>query len=119
LEIGAVKLNTGMTRKPSKLQLCQLSLSPYGLTLEGHCQFDNREEPLPFSISHISVSPTHLVYVAKLPIAIGQADIGVAELRLVYTSDGRHVERLRGEWSLVGHKVGGRVEWIRVEPSNA
>jgi TIR domain len=86
---------------------------PYGLTFEGTAKLEHWERPLSFSIPYVSVSPTHIVYVGRLPLSLSQAHLGVAELRLIYSADGERIERLRGEWSLVGRDLTGVLEWVR------
>jgi len=91
-----------------------ISRAPFGLTMEGDATFDERPDaPVSFSIPNLFVTPTHLQYIAVLPISLGKSDLGAGDLRLSYSPDGTRVERLRGMWGIVGDDVTGSVDWVR------
>ncbi len=92
---------------------CEIKKSRYGISINGNC-LDQQGKPYgAFIVKLVFMQEDGLTYMFEMPLALGKAILGVAQVRFIEIQGESRISQMRGNWAVLGTALSGTVEFIR------
>ncbi len=92
---------------------CEIRKGKYGISIHGNCNGQNGKPDTSFVVKQAFINDDGLTYIYEVPLDLGKAVLGVGQVGFVNEEKKAKVIQMRGNWGVLGSKLGGRAEFIR------
>ncbi len=92
---------------------CEIRKGKYGVSMHGSCLGQDGNPGASFVVRQVFVNEDGLTYIYEVPLDLGKAVLGVGQVGFVDYEGETPVSHMRGNWAVLGSRLGGKAEFIR------
>jgi hypothetical protein len=92
---------------------CEITKGKYGISMRGNCEDQNGNPEAPFVIKQVFINEDGLTYIFEVPIELGQATLGVGQVRFIHAVGETVISQMKGNWAVLGSRGSGKATFNR------